>query len=411
MDITTLSDEQIRQLRSGMSRGIEPAPYTRIEIANEIARRQGRAGGAPLRFSPLLPDKPPSGAEIMQSIAPRPPLVPPPLSMVDERPPASAPESPPGSTPGATEEPPPRPPAPDPIQNFVDRLLSPRGGGSPIPKIPRVDVEKIKGEIPKVGEREAQETYKADPYMTMLQTGLRILAAKPELGQSAISAIAAPVGEGVKEYRGEREKERASKREEAKEARADQYARAEAAKSTAALGMQATTLNTNIALKEAELAQQAASQGETVSLQRARLALDAMKEQQEAVLRRAQADYYSTRNPMSIVNAARPLENRRAEIEARLRERGVPEAEKQTLNSEMARIDRDLGTLRGTLRTELQGATRLETAEMAERNREIARLRELASDYNLPQTTRDSATRRLQEMLVSPPTALPPPPR
>jgi len=75
------------------------------------------------------------------------------------------------------------------------------------------------------GEREAQETYKADPYMTMLQTGLRILAAEPKLGQSAISAIAGPVAEGTEKYMTEKEKERLSKREEAKEAREEAYRR------------------------------------------------------------------------------------------------------------------------------------------------------------------------------------------
>lgn len=323
----------------------------------EERRRQEQAEGVRSRAGRM--DVVPDYAERMQAGAAMPyPGLP---SLAPEIP---APAPAPASTPDAASAPPPAPPAPNPMQQYIDRLLSPRGGGSPIPKAPRVDVEKIKGEIPKVGEREAQETYKADPYMTMLQTGLRILAAKPELGQSAISAIAGPVGEGVKEYRGEKEKERTSKREEAKEARADQYARAEAAKSTAALGLQATTLNTNIALKEMELAQQAAQHGETASLQRGRLALEAMKEQQEAVLRQAQADYYRSRDPQYIVNASRPLENRRAEIEARLRDPATPETEKSILNSEMGRIDRDLGTLRGTLRAETAAGAGLDRAQV-----------------------------------------------
>lgn len=75
------------------------------------------------------------------------------------------------------------------------------------------------------GEREAGEVYKADPYMTMLQTGLRILAAKPELGQGAIAQIAGPVATGVEQYQAEKEKERLSKREESKEAREEAYRR------------------------------------------------------------------------------------------------------------------------------------------------------------------------------------------
>lgn len=252
---------------------------------------------------------------------------------------------------------------------MIDRLLSPgRGGGSPIPKAPRVDVEKLKGEIPKVGEREAQETYKADPYMTMLQTGLRILAAKPELGQSPISAIAGPVGEGVKEYRGEKEKERTSKREEAEAARADKYRQAEAARSTASLGLQASTINTNIALKEMELAQQAAQHGETMSVQRGRLALEAMGKEADDFLKQAHAEYYRTRNPDYVLNRVRPLEARKAEIEALLRERGPnapSEEQKRALTSELARQDRSISYLYGILRAETTGGAGLDRATIA----------------------------------------------
>lgn len=236
MDITTLSDEQIRQLRSGMSRGIEPEPYTRVEVANEIARRQGRAGGAPVRVSPLLPERPPSGAEIMQSIA-RPPAVPPPQSMGGERPYTPYVDLPVASEGMTTEAPAPAPPAPpaDPYAAVRQYL----GGGAGMGGIPgptkftmptrpadlNEEEARRKLSVGMPGEREAQETYKADPYMTMLQTGLRILAAEPKLGQSAISAIAGPVAEGTEKYMAEKEKERLSKREEAKEAREEAYRR------------------------------------------------------------------------------------------------------------------------------------------------------------------------------------------
>ena len=236
MDITLLSDEQIRQLRSGMSRGIEPEPYTRVEVANEIARRQGRAGGAPVRVSPLLPERPPSGAEIMQSIA-RPPAVPPPQSMGGERPYTPYVDLPVASEGMTTEAPAPAPPAPpaDPYAAVRQYL----GGGAGMGGIPgptkftmptrpadlNEEEARRKLSVGMPGEREAQETYKADPYMTMLQTGLRILAAEPKLGQSAISAIAGPVAEGTEKYMAEREKERLSKREEAKEAREEAYRR------------------------------------------------------------------------------------------------------------------------------------------------------------------------------------------
>jgi len=79
--------------------------------------------------------------------------------------------------------------------------------------------KRVMVELPE--ERKAQPTYKADQGMALLETGLKILSAQPKLGQGALSAIAGPVAEGVKEYRGEREKQRLSEKEEAKETRED----------------------------------------------------------------------------------------------------------------------------------------------------------------------------------------------
>jgi len=369
MEITNLTDDQLRAYQQAARTG-GSSPYTSVEIAMEIARRLGRPA-PPVRVPPLLPgaDRPPTGQEITQSIAPRPPTGSPPQSFGEGRPYTPYVDLPVVGEGTVAAAPPPPPPGPSPYQQMVDKLLSPRrGGGSPIPNIPRVDVEKLKGEIPKVGEREAQETYKADPYMTMLQTGLRILAAKPELGQSPISAIAGPVGEGVKEYRGEKEKERTSTREEAEAARADKYRQAEAARSTASLGLQASTINTNIALKEMELAQQAAQHGETMSVQRGRLALEAMGKEADDFLKQAQADYYRTRNPDYVLNRVRPLEARKAEIEALLRERGPnapSEEQKRALTSELARQDRSISYLYGILRAETTGGAGLDRAQIA----------------------------------------------
>ena len=376
MDLFNLSDQQLQEYHRLARQGMpNPSGYGMRELAAEIVRRREVGEGAASVAPP-----PPTGREITQSIAPRPSPFPPPQGFgEDRRPPLAGPAVEtlrateagplrPGET-ASNIQPPPPPPGPSPYQQMVDKLLSPRrGGGSPIPNIPRVDVEKLKGEIPKVGEREAQETYKADPYMTMLQTGLRILAAKPELGQSPISAIAGPVGEGVKEYRGEKEKERTSKREEAEAARADKYRQAEAARSTASLGLQASTINTNIALKEMELAQQAAQHGETMSVQRGRLALEAMGKEADDFLKQAQADYYRTRNPDYVLNRVRPLEARKAEIEALLRERGPnapSEEQKRALTSELARQDRSISYLYGILRAETTGGAGLDRATIA----------------------------------------------
>jgi len=190
---------------------------------------------APVRVSPLLPERPPSGAEIMRSIVP--PAGAPPQSMGGERPYTPYVDLPVASEGMAAEAPAPAPSAPpaDPYAAVRQYLGGGAGmGGIPGPTkftMPTRPAElneeeaRRKLSVGMPGEREAQEIYKADPYMTMLQTGLRILAAEPKLGQSAISAIAGPVAQGVTEFRGEKEKERLSKREEAKEAREEAYRR------------------------------------------------------------------------------------------------------------------------------------------------------------------------------------------
>lgn len=84
---------------------------------------------------------------------------------------------------------------------------------------PEAYKQRVMAELPE--ERKAQPTYKADQGMALLETGLKILAAQPKLGQGALGQIAGPVAEGVREYRGEREKQRLSEKEEAKESRED----------------------------------------------------------------------------------------------------------------------------------------------------------------------------------------------
>ena len=132
--------------------------------------------------------------------------------------------------------PPPPPPAPAPTQeqppeSTVDamrRFLGQpgAGGGGRAFTVqqgkfedPEAYKQRVMAELPE--ERKAQPTYKADQGMALLETGLKILAGQPKLGQGALGQIAGPVAEGVREYRGEREKQRLSEKEEAKESRED----------------------------------------------------------------------------------------------------------------------------------------------------------------------------------------------
>jgi hypothetical protein len=318
-----------------------------------------------------------------------------------------APASTPAPTPDATGAPPPAPPAPNPLQAMVDRMLAGGRGGSPIPNIPRIDVEKLKGEIPKVGEREAQETYKADPYMTMLQTGLRILAAKPELGQSPISAIAGPVLTGAEQYRGEREKERTSKREEAKEARADQYARAEAAKSTASLAISALKANQDAAGKELELRQRAAQHGDTTSIERAKLAI-------QMPLNLAHARYYESmanKTPQQLAQDAEIFEKKYASQQLEYINENTTPQKRAQLEIEMEHTKRLLGLVYGTGRAEVAAAAGIGRAQTAARQKEIDEAVKTMANPTVPDAIREDAKRRYFELTGKAPTELPPPPR
>lgn len=215
-----LSELQEMLERSRTSRG--PVPYREYQIRDEIYRR--RVSGRPEGTVqiPVVPELSAggTGAEIAQSTARAPRGLAPLGGDVAPAPPA--PPAPPGDR---TQ--------PDLGRSNIDRLLS-GGAGSPLRFTPFKPPEPLnEGEIRErmlkgmPEERKAEETYKADPYMTMLQTGLRILAAKPELGRSGLNVIAEPLAKGVEQYRGEKEKERASKREEAKEARTEAYRRYE----------------------------------------------------------------------------------------------------------------------------------------------------------------------------------------
>lgn len=226
----------------------EPNPVFRNRIKDEIYDRERRESGKQFfedirqlpsklfgYFSPPVP----SPAEIRERAAP---IVPRPseedILSTAITPPTSPTAEPPRITdyPGVTRGSPPAPPppAPDreqPPESTVDAMMrflgqpGAGGGGRAFAvqqgkfEDPEAYKKRVMAELPE--ERKAQPTYKADQGMALLETGLKILAAQPKLGQGALGQIAGPVAEGVREYRGEREKQRLSEKEEAKESRED----------------------------------------------------------------------------------------------------------------------------------------------------------------------------------------------
>lgn len=313
-----------------------------------------------------------------------------------------APKETPAAAPAAAVKPPPAAPTASPFQDMIDKFFTSGRTQRAAPSIPRIDTKELEKKFPEIGEREKQEVYKADPYMAMLQTGLRILSAQPQVGQSGLSVIAAPIAKGVEEYQGEKEKERQSKREEAAASREDLYRRTEAAKSTAALGLQAATANQNAAYHEAQLRQQASQHGDTIGLKRIELLMNASERQAKASLEKAQEDYYRSRDPRVIIAYAAPLEDRLAEIQKKIQDKDTPAAERQQFQLEIPRIERDLSTLRGTLRSEITSGAGADRAmisglfaqvkkgpgitpeEKSAYNEAMARLRELGYMQAIP---------------------------
>lgn len=236
------------------------------------------------------------------------------------------------------------------VPDFVAKVLGATGGGSRLPPFKGIDIGEVEKKIPQIPPREKEETFKADPYMAMLQTGLRILAAKPQLGQSAVSQIAGPVLEGVSEFRGEKEKERTAKREEAKAAREDLYRQAGVARETAALGVNILTANQNAAIQYAKMQQDAAQHGDTMGLRRAELALKAMDSASERNLREMTASMYKMRDPTQIIEALKPFDEKLREVETKLRDPKLPSDQKAALEFERDRTTRNIDILQGTAR-------------------------------------------------------------
>lgn len=246
---------------------------------------------------------------------------------------------------------PPSPPVPESAPTATPeaeapapRQASPAVALPPPLRVTPMDPEKILGAIPQVPPREEEKTFKADPYMTMLQTGLRILAAKPELGQSPISQIAGPLAAGVEQYRGEKREETKAAREERAAQREDLYRRAQ-------IGQQAATLTANIVGKNQELA---------VSL--ARAGADQTSAAAQMLRAQSEANFNEFRqraqDPQVINTMASQLARRNTAIEEMLRDPKLDPAKRRELQAE-ASLNRDnINTIRGTSRAEVAaGAT------------------------------------------------------
>ena len=395
-----LSELQEMLERSRTSWG--PGPYRESQIRDEIYRR--RVSGRPEGTVqiPVVPELSSggSGAEIAQSIA-RAPRGPAPLGG-DAAPPVIADTTqPPGgsATPGGRTQ-------PDLGRSNIDRLLS-GGAGSPLRFTPFKPPEPLnEGEIRErmlkgmPEERKAEETYKADPYMTMLQTGLRILAAKPELGRSGLNVISEPLAKGVEQYRGEKEKERASKREEAKEARTEAYRRYESQR-----GFEGKLLELGQAERQRNVAEQqlrfliekgVSEEGR----QAAKLALD----RAEFELKRE-----AERNQMRPGEAYRIVENlerERGELERIPENQRTPE---QRSRLESIPILRAAAQRAGGAYIGAEG--RQSVAGEAQRIEETRRLNEIIANPQTDPAVREAARRNLLALTGALPQALPAAPR
>ena len=149
MEIYNISDQALQEYHRLARQGRpNPSGLGMRELAAEIVRRREVGAGAASVAPPLA-----TGEEISRSIVPPPPTLPPmqgfgegrrlPLTGPSVELLEAAESGPlrPGETPPA-RTPPDAPTAPNPIHHFVESLLSPRGGGYPIPKIPCLDFGK-----------------------------------------------------------------------------------------------------------------------------------------------------------------------------------------------------------------------------------------------------------------------------
>jgi putative ABC transport system permease protein len=247
--------------------------------------------------------------------------------------------------------------------------------------------------------------------MTMLQTGLKILAAKPEIGQSALSTIAAPLASGVEQYRGEKQKEAESRKAEAEAARTDKYRQAEAARSTAGLAAQLRQQDLQASIAEAQLTQSAAQHGQSVSLQKMDLLRKIEDDRLTNTIRQAST-------PEARMKLMDSVSDELQKVETQLQDPKLSAGQRQLLENLKARKERNLSYLQGTARTEMQSDTSEKLAARRTLTQIDLQIAKLGSGIPTPETTKALADLKNKRREIAAslgeggggPSSLPPPP-
>lgn len=399
-----LEEVRERQVREEIQR---EQTSRRLGEQREQTARQLREAAQRTQPSPTM--APTATAEdltsaAMRSVLPRP------------SPEAAAPQPTPQAEAPQVGAPTPAAPAADPL-GAVSAFLTGSGRSSPFSftrptKPAEVDEVEARRRLSEgmPGERAASETYKADPYMTMLQTGLRILAAKPELGQTALSQIAGPVAGGVEQYRAEREKERASAREEAKEAREESYRRYGAQRDISSKLLDIGEAAKNRDLQFQQLQLQIEKGASDQAIQRAELGFKRAELELKRVAEAAQL------RPRDALKEHNRLEEERLKIERIPEEQRTAEqsARLDSIARTQAAVMRATGAYIGAEGRRESGAVRAEAARRAQIARELADLQKIP-EWQRDNTWKSRVATLLAEQqelvgTTSAPSALPPPP-
>lgn len=239
----------------------------------------------------------------------------------------------------------PVPTAPSAVDAGMRQIFTPPTlrGPAPMPASTPLDVEGTRKRLMEgmPEDRKPGETYKADPYMTMLQTGLRILASRPQLGQSALSQIAGPLAEGAEAYGKEKEKERLSKAEEAKTAREEAYRKYGATRDVESRLLDLSDKQRSYDLEKAKLANLQAQGANENAIKLAQLDL---QKAEYRLKETAESNKLSPRQALAIFN---DLEEKRLKLEAIPNPTPQQEAERASIERQQAAVQRAYGAYMG----------------------------------------------------------------